>query len=76
MVVVIHSHVVYVGHILTVDGGRLTVTGVLEYRSTCRLFAAQLPHLIWQTVDVTDNHTGIQVWIGDSTQANVLPPLN
>ena len=38
-------------------------------------FAAQMPHLIWQTSDVTDYHTGIQAWIDDSGLGNVLPPI-
>lgn len=38
-------------------------------------FAAQLPHLIWQSSDVAAHHAGIQAWIDDSMQANVLPPM-
>lgn len=38
-------------------------------------FAAQLPHLEWQTSDVTDYHPGIHAWIDAAGLANVLAPL-
>ncbi|MBI5039934.1 MAG: DUF938 domain-containing protein [Gammaproteobacteria bacterium] len=38
-------------------------------------FAEQLPHLIWQTSDVADYHSGIQAWIDDARLGNVRPPL-
>lgn len=38
-------------------------------------FARKLPHLIWQTSDVTANHPGIQAWIDDEEPDNVRPPL-
>ncbi|HEC19519.1 MAG TPA: DUF938 domain-containing protein [Gammaproteobacteria bacterium] len=39
-------------------------------------FARALPHLIWQTSDVTDNHPGIHAWIADEGTDNVRPPLS
>ena len=38
-------------------------------------FAAELPHLTWQTSDRVENHDGIKAWIDDSRLPNVLPPL-
>lgn len=38
-------------------------------------FAAQLPHLTWQTSDVVANHAGINAWLDDARLVNVLPPL-
>ena len=38
-------------------------------------FAPQLPHLIWQTSDLIDNHPGILHWIGDYPAANLRPPV-
>lgn len=38
-------------------------------------FAAELPHIVWHTSDVTDYHPGIQAWIDDSGLTNVLPPM-
>ena len=38
-------------------------------------FARHLPHLKWQTSDVIENHTGIQLWLDDEKTVNVLPPL-
>jgi cyclopropane fatty-acyl-phospholipid synthase-like methyltransferase len=38
-------------------------------------FAAEMPHLTWQTSDLMESHNGIQQWIADAELANVLPPL-
>jgi len=38
-------------------------------------FAHHLPHLIWQTSDLTENHDGIRSWINEAGLVNVLPPL-
>ncbi|MDG4812489.1 DUF938 domain-containing protein [Hydrogenovibrio sp. 3SP14C1] len=38
-------------------------------------FAEQMPHIKWQTSDLTDAHAGIKQWIADSDLNNVLPPL-
>jgi cyclopropane fatty-acyl-phospholipid synthase-like methyltransferase len=38
-------------------------------------FASALPHLIWQTSDVHDNHPGIHAWITDEGPDNVRAPL-
>lgn len=38
-------------------------------------FAAALPHLVWQTSDLPDNHAGILAWIAEVGTASVLPPL-
>lgn len=37
-------------------------------------FAAELPHLRWQTSDLAANHPGIQAWIRASGSTNVLAP--
>lgn len=34
-------------------------------------FAAALPHVIWHTSDVVDNHAGISGWIAEQGSANV-----
>jgi cyclopropane fatty-acyl-phospholipid synthase-like methyltransferase len=39
-------------------------------------FAAKLPHLVWQTSDLIENHESINAWLSDSGLSNVLPPLN
>jgi cyclopropane fatty-acyl-phospholipid synthase-like methyltransferase len=39
-------------------------------------FARHLPHLTWQTSDLSENHAGIRQWIEDSGVGNVLPPLS
>ena len=38
-------------------------------------FGARLPHLVWQTSDLTQAHPGILAWLQESTLDNVLPPL-
>lgn len=38
-------------------------------------FAKELPHLIWQTSDVDENHDGIRQWIKESGLDNVKMPL-
>ena len=38
-------------------------------------FAADLPHLVWHTSDVTENHDGIRLWIEESGLENVRLPL-
>ena len=38
-------------------------------------FAAELPHVAWQTSDVTENHAGIRAWISAEGGDNVLDPL-
>jgi cyclopropane fatty-acyl-phospholipid synthase-like methyltransferase len=39
------------------------------------LFATALPHVVWQTSDLIDNHGGINAWLSDSALPNLLPPL-
>lgn len=39
-------------------------------------FAAELPHLIWQTSDLASNHPSIQAWVADAGLPNLLPPLH
>lgn len=39
-------------------------------------FATELPHLIWQSSDLEENHAGIRAWIGESGIDNVMPPLS
>ncbi|SCZ66312.1 DUF938 domain-containing protein [Thiohalomonas denitrificans] len=38
-------------------------------------FARHLPHLVWQTADLRDNHPGIHAWLVDGPD-NVLPPVD
>jgi len=38
--------------------------------------AGKMPHLIWQTSDLTDNHDAINAWRKHSQLSNVLPPLS
>lgn len=37
-------------------------------------FAGRLPHLLWQTSDLAENHAGIRAWLADAP-ANALAPL-
>jgi cyclopropane fatty-acyl-phospholipid synthase-like methyltransferase len=38
-------------------------------------FAARLPHLIWQTSDLPQNHPSILAWQQEAALPNLLPPL-
>ena len=38
-------------------------------------FARALPHLVWQTSDVAENHPGIKAWLAEAGLPNVPPPL-
>ncbi len=38
-------------------------------------FGAGLPHLRWQTADVSQHHAGIRQWLDEAALPNVLPPL-
>ncbi len=38
-------------------------------------FARALPHLIWQTSDVVEHHSGINAWISDEDLDNTRAPL-
>jgi cyclopropane fatty-acyl-phospholipid synthase-like methyltransferase len=38
-------------------------------------FAPQLPHLVWQTSDLSENHAGILRWISDYPADNLRPPI-
>ncbi len=39
-------------------------------------FAAELPHLIWQTSDMSVNHASITAWAQEADLPNLLPPLS
>lgn len=39
-------------------------------------FAARMPHLVWQTSDLPENHRGIRQWLADYPGTNLRPPLN
>ncbi len=39
-------------------------------------FGARLPHLVWQTSDLQENHQGIERWLEEAALPNVLPPLH
>ena len=38
-------------------------------------FGRALPHLIWQTSELVQNHAGILAWLNESKLPNVLPPV-
>ena len=38
-------------------------------------FSAHLPHLVWQTSDLPDNHASIRAWIEEARVPNVLAPI-
>ena len=38
-------------------------------------FSAQLPHLLWQTSDVIENHAGINAWLDEEGPVSALRPL-
>ena len=38
-------------------------------------FGKALPHLIWQTSDLPDNHAGILAWLNEAALINVKSPL-
>lgn len=38
-------------------------------------FAPRLPHLVWQTSDLEDNHAGIRAWHAQHPAPNLRPPL-
>jgi cyclopropane fatty-acyl-phospholipid synthase-like methyltransferase len=38
-------------------------------------FAASLPHLVWQTSDLPQNHPSILAWQQEAALPNLLPPL-
>ncbi len=38
-------------------------------------FAANLPHLIWQTSDRRENHDSIAAWLTEANLSNAMPPL-
>lgn len=39
-------------------------------------FGEKLPHLIWQTSDLAENHAGINAWLMAARLENVLPPID
>ncbi len=56
----------HVGHVLEIGSG----TG-----QHAIFFAAALPHLIWQTSEMEDNLSGIQLWLDEAALPNTPPPL-
>ncbi len=38
-------------------------------------FAAAMPHLVWQTSDVAENHQGIRAWLDEAELGNAQYPL-
>ncbi|MEZ5537992.1 MAG: DUF938 domain-containing protein [Thiolinea sp.] len=38
-------------------------------------FAPELPHLSWQTSELSRHHPGIQLWLDEAALPNVRPPL-
>ncbi|WEJ61624.1 DUF938 domain-containing protein [Thiomicrorhabdus lithotrophica] len=39
-------------------------------------FAENMPFLTWQTSDLVESHSGINLWINESGLTNILPPLS
>lgn len=39
-------------------------------------FGRALPHLTWQTSELAENHTGIQMWLDEAQLPNVLAPVH
>jgi len=39
-------------------------------------FGSALPHLTWQTSELTENLSGIQAWLDEAQLPNILPPLH
>jgi hypothetical protein len=39
-------------------------------------FAARMPHLIWQTSDLPENHAAIRAWVDESGLVNVKRPVS
>ena len=63
---VLSRHLQGVRHVLEIGSG----TG-----QHAVFFAEHLPHLRWQTSDLSENHDGIRSWIDAARLPNVLPPL-
>ncbi len=38
-------------------------------------FAQAMPHLVWQTSDVPENHAGIRAWLDEARLPNARPPI-
>ena len=38
-------------------------------------FAEYLPHLVWHTSDIPENHASVKAWISASQLDNVIPPI-
>ena len=38
-------------------------------------FAEKLPHLIWHSSDLQENHAGIELWLSEAKLPNTPPPL-
>ena len=38
-------------------------------------FAERLPHLIWHSSDLPENHAGVELWLDEANLANTPPPL-
>ena len=38
-------------------------------------FAQKLPHLIWRSSDLQENHAGIELWLNEAHLPNTPPPL-
>ena len=64
--VILHGVFDAPGHILEIGSG----TGQHAVH-----FGATLPHLTWQTSDLSDNHAGIRLWLEEAGLPNVLPPI-
>lgn len=61
------EHFASVQHVLEIGSG----TG-----QHAVFFAKHLPHLIWQTSDMMENHPSIKAWINESKLRNVRTPID
>lgn len=63
---VLKRHLIQPGKLLEIGSG----TG-----QHAAFFAEHLPHLLWQTSDLVENHAGILAWMHDYRGENLLPPF-
>lgn len=61
------QHFASVQHVLEIGSG----TG-----QHAVFFAKYLPHLVWQTSDMVENHASVKAWISESNLTNVRAPMD
>ncbi|AMO58665.1 methylase [Endozoicomonas montiporae] len=60
-------------HFFTESGKVLEIGSGTGQHAVC--FAQHLPHLVWQTSDLPDNHPGIRQWISEAGLTNLKLPF-